>query len=259
MSEFTISQIVEALSEPFPSKYVEWKPQQVSKDGTKALAAAYVDARRYQERLDLVCPDWSSKIELLADGRVAKVALTIAGVTREDVGEADPSDPNTVTTAVAQAFKRACAAFGLGRYLYFLPLDWCDYDPQRKKLVNTPTLPEWALSQDERLEKATRAAVQREAAERGLPAPEPSQPAAAEPAAEAEGELADPGQVTVHFGRYSGKTLAEVWALGKEGQGWIRWCANTDGKGFDARNDPKNVHLQRMARALLLMNTAYAG
>jgi hypothetical protein len=33
----------------------------------------------------------------------------------------------------------------------------------------------------------------------------------------------------------SGKTLAEVWALGKEGQGWVRWCANTDGKGFDPK------------------------
>ncbi len=88
-------------------------------------------------------------------------------------------------------------------------------------------------------------------------APQPAP--AAEPAAEAEGELADPGQAVVHFGRYKDKTLTEVWALGKEGQGWIRWCANTDGKGYDAKNDPKNIHLQRMARAFLALQASYAG
>lgn len=252
MSEFTISQIVEALSEPFPSKYIEWKPQQVSKDGTKALAAAYVDTRRYQERLDLVCPDWSSKIEVLADGRVAKVSLTIAGVTREDVGEADSSDPNTVTTAVAQAFKRACAAFGLGRYLYFLPLEWVDYDPQRKKLLNTPTLPEWALAPSERLEKATSRAIEREVEERGAQPPAPAAPVA--PAAE---ELPEPGAYKLPFGKHNGRTLAELWQS-KDGQGYVRWLASTDGKGFQPRN-PTDQQAQRMARAFLSLQSAYAG
>lgn len=256
MSEFTLSQIVEALSEPFPAAYVEWKPQQVSKDGGKALAAAYVDARRYQERLDLVCPDWSSCIELIADGRVAKVSLTIAGVTREDVGEADGNDPNTVTTAVAQAFKRACAAFGLGRYLYFLPMTWVDYDSQKRKLLNTPTLPDWALSPSDRLERSTAKAANREAAEKGI-AVEPQPPAAPAPEPIGEGET-NPGEAKVHFGKMKDKTLAEVWDSGPAGQGWVRWCANTDGKGFDAQGKPENVHLQRMARAFL-MAAAFAG
>lgn len=90
------------------------------------------------------------------------------------------------------------------------------------------------------------------------PAPEPTPAPAPQPAPE-EGELADPGQTVVHFGKHQGKTLAEIWALGKEGQGWIRWCANTDGKGYDTKNDPKNIHLQRMARAFLAINAAYAG
>ncbi len=257
MSEFTLSKIVEALSEPFPAAYVEWKPQQVSKDGGKALAAAYVDARRYQERLDLVCPDWSSRIELMAEGRVAKVSLTIAGITREDVGEADGNDPNTVTTAVAQAFKRACAAFGLGRYLYFLPMTWVDYDSQKRKLLNTPTLPDWALSPADRLEKSTRSAVQREAAEKGLQGE--SQPPQPPPAPVADDEAIAPGEAVIHFGKMSGKTIADVWASGPVGQGWLRWCANTDGKGFDPKGRPENVRLQRMARAFLALNAAYAG
>ena len=252
MSEFTLSQIVEALSEPFPAAYVEWKPQQVSKDGGKALAAAYVDARRYQERLDLVCPDWSSRIELMADGRVAKVSLTIAGVTREDVGEADGNDPNTVTTAVAQAFKRACAAFGLGRYLYFLPMTWVDYDPQKRRLLNTPTLPDWALPAGERLEKASQSAVQREAQEMATPSGEPEPVAAHEPSA----GIPDPAGYVMPAGKYQGKTLAEIFGS-KEGQDYLRWFANLDGKGYQARNG--SVEAQRMARAFLALNAAYAG
>jgi hypothetical protein len=277
--QFDFDQVLEALKEPFPSAYVEWKPQSVSKDGKRALAAAYVDARRYQERLDLVCPGWSSRIELLANGQVAKVAITIQGVTREDVGEASADEANTVTTAVAQAFKRACAAFGLGRYLYFLPQQWCDYDAEKRRIINPPTLPEWALAPSERLEKAIARATEREAAEKAMaelgyePEPKPAdetlaenlrklgfepEPAKAE-TEQAEVAVAEPGSTVVHFGRYNGKTLAEIWALGKEGQGWVRWCASLDGKGFDTKNDTKNVHLQRMARAFLSLQSAYAG
>ena len=55
---------------------------------------------------------------------------------REDVGECDARDENAATTAVAQAFKRACAAFGLGRYLYNLPQAWGAYDEQRKAFTD---------------------------------------------------------------------------------------------------------------------------
>lgn len=279
MSTNNFEQILQALQEPFPSEYVEWKPQSVSKDGKRAIAAAYVDARRYQERLDLVCPGWSSHIELLANGQVAKVAITIEGVTREDVGEASAEDANTVTTAVAQAFKRACAAFGLGRYLYFLPLTWCDYDPDKKRILNPPQLPDWALSEEERKAKATRAATERVRAEEPhLDTPAPSEaellaklgfppessPTAASPSAPsvtnsgAEGELADPGAYKLTFGKHSGKTLGELWAGGPVSQGYVRWLASTDGKGFQPRNHTDQV-AQRMARALLSLQAAYAG
>ena len=43
----------------------------------------------------------------------------------------DPNDQNTATSAIAQAFKRACVKFGLGAYLYRLPKTWAEYDQQR--------------------------------------------------------------------------------------------------------------------------------
>jgi hypothetical protein len=33
-----------------------------------------------------------------------------------------------------QAFKRACAAFGLGRYRYNLPKPWVDEDQSRRQI-----------------------------------------------------------------------------------------------------------------------------
>jgi len=60
------------------------------------------------------------------------------------VGEEWADDENAATRAEAQAFKRACACFGLGRYLYDLDKVWSDLD-QYNRPVQTPNLPDWAL------------------------------------------------------------------------------------------------------------------
>lgn len=44
----------------------------------------------------------------------------------------------------AQAFKRSCAAFGLGRYLYYFPGVWIEVDRENQPLT-VPLLPEWAI------------------------------------------------------------------------------------------------------------------
>lgn len=76
-------------------------------------------------------------------------------------------------------------------------------------------------------------AHERESAEKGLPEPAP----------------ADPGQTKIHFGKMKEKTLAEVWASGPEGQGWVRWCANE----FEPRDQAGN-HLKRMAQAFIALS-----
>jgi hypothetical protein len=138
-------QMIAGLCEPFPPMLVEWKPQAVSKDGKRALAVAYIDARHYQQRLDQVAPGWQTAYDFIKpDGSLVKCRLTIGGVTREEVGESDANEDNTATSAVAQSFKRACTAFGLGRYLYFLPQAWCEYDSQSRRITSPPALPAWA-------------------------------------------------------------------------------------------------------------------
>ncbi len=61
-------------------------------------------------------------------------------------GEQWADNENALTNADAQAFKRACVCFGLGRYLYNLPGVWVDLD-EFKRPLRTPTLPSWAHPQ----------------------------------------------------------------------------------------------------------------
>lgn len=248
------SQILDALQEPFPSDEVEFKPGATNKEKTKALALAYVDSRPYIQRLNQVSPDWHDEYQIttLGDRVVVLCRLTIAGVTRTGDGECllsggdegERVEPNAVTTASAQAFKRACVKFGLGAYLYALPQVWCDYDAQKRKIVNPPELPDWALPAAERKAKVSATPYVIETQD--------DNPVS-------DDELADPAQTIIPFGKMKDKTIGEVWALGKDGHGWVRWCANEDGKGFDPKGNPKNVYIQRMARAFLTAQAAYAG
>jgi len=116
------SEVQAALTAPFPGNAVQWKPQVVSND--RGMAVAFVDPRLYQDRLNAVCPDeWHTVLRPWGPNQVV-CELTICGVTRSSAGEAEASDKNTATSAEAQAFKRACTMFGLGRYLYNLPKVW---------------------------------------------------------------------------------------------------------------------------------------
>src|SRR5438045_5295018 len=49
-----------------------------------------------------------------------------------------------MTSADAQAFKRACSCFGLGRYFYEFQGSWVDLD-QNQQPKRIPSLPAWAI------------------------------------------------------------------------------------------------------------------
>jgi hypothetical protein len=70
--------------------------------------------------------------------------LTIFGLgSHSATGEEWADDQNACTSAEAQAFKRACCCFGLGRYLYHFTGTWVDLD-DRKRPKRTPDLADWA-------------------------------------------------------------------------------------------------------------------
>jgi hypothetical protein len=135
----TLSEAAPWLLRPFPQAVVELKPSATTKDKTRALASPYVDPRAYFARLDKICglENWSTELTLSDRGAVCK--LTIFGVSKCASGDypIDRTDENVATSAEMQAFKRACAAFGLGRYLYSLPNVWADYDADKKQIIGT--------------------------------------------------------------------------------------------------------------------------
>ena len=75
---------------------------------------------------------------------VVTCKVTIYGfATHTGLGEEWADNDNAGTAAEAQAFKRACSCFGLGRYLYDLEGQWVDLD-EKKRPLETPRLPDWA-------------------------------------------------------------------------------------------------------------------
>lgn len=137
LGERTLADILDLLCRPFHLQHIELKPGATNGDKTRALALPYVDSRIYQKRLDFLAgvEGWRAQFESWGATRLI-CRLTILGVTKEATGEGDANDANCGTIAEAQAFKRACSAFGCGRYLYDLPAVWCDYDGAKKRFAN---------------------------------------------------------------------------------------------------------------------------
>lgn len=138
------------LREPFPPDQVGWKPQVIS--GNRGLAVAYIDARAVMQRLDDVVGTlgWSDKYVLLPEGSVECHLALWDGtrwISKVDVGSQSeqPDEGDRLKAAYSDALKRAAVKFGVGRYLYDLPLQWLPYDSQKKQFLEQPRLPAWAI------------------------------------------------------------------------------------------------------------------
>jgi hypothetical protein len=139
-----------ALAAPFPEAEIRWLPGVVS--GNRALALPYISNRAVQDRLDAVVgmENWRDDYQPLPSGSiVCTLSLRIAGewIGKSDVGSPSeqPDEGDRVKAAFTDALKRAAVKFGIARYLYGLPKQWADYDPQKKQFVNKPRLPASAL------------------------------------------------------------------------------------------------------------------
>jgi hypothetical protein len=143
----TAKELSDRLAAPFRPDEVKAKPAVVQ--GARALAFFYVDARTIQDRLDdvLGVDGWSDDYQRLEDGSVlCRLRLRLGGewVQKADVGgqSEQPDEGDRMKAAFSDAIKRAAVKFGIGRYLYRLPLVWADYDPQKKRWVREPAVPQ---------------------------------------------------------------------------------------------------------------------
>lgn len=179
MSEQRLSKSeIQQLSNRFGPGDIEFRPGALKKDGTKALALAYITARHVQDRLDEVVPgDWSFNWEPIANSNhpVAKGVLTVKGQSFADCGEAEDADQDSWKSAVSDAFKRCAVQVGIGRYLYALPQRWVACECWPFKQGEKPKFKQWA--EDPAGALARQSAPVGPSASRAKPSGEPRQPA----------------------------------------------------------------------------------
>lgn len=138
--------IFDELAAPFPKESIHWRAQSLTKDGSKAMALAYLDARDVMERLDAVCgPDgWQTEHYDCGGKMGCKIGVrspyvSINPETKELsyqwVWKSDGAGETQVEAdkgAFSGAFKRAGVMWGIGRYLYDMPTIWVPCESYQK-------------------------------------------------------------------------------------------------------------------------------
>lgn len=154
-----VQRLIAELEVPFDPPLIEWLVMTTVEEGTRGKIAPYADQRAYTDRLnDIFTPaGWTRRYTVTTSANfersddkklVAKVfvtcELTIHGIgSHSATGEEWTDDDHAGTSAEAQAFKRACSCFGLGRYLYNFAGIWVDLD-DRQRPKEIPALFGWA-------------------------------------------------------------------------------------------------------------------
>jgi hypothetical protein len=160
-----IKKLLLELEVPFSPDQVRWRVTNTTNDKKRGQIMPYADPRAYTDRLNaLLSPQgWTrdykietmnnitrvKKGETIVSGKVlVTCTVTIIGLwSHSGTGEDWADDDNGMTSADAQAFKRACSCFGLGRYFYDFPVFWVDLD-QNREPVTAPVLSGWALPEN---------------------------------------------------------------------------------------------------------------
>ena len=165
-----LRELIAALETPFDPAHIKWRVTNTVTTGSRngpvlrGQVLAYADPRAYTDRLNAVFgpAGWTRdyRVQVVQNFErkergatertiTAKIVvtckLTIHGFgAHTGLGEEWADNENAGTAAEAQAFKRACSCFGLGRYLYDLEGQWMDLD-EHKRPLQTPRLPDWAV------------------------------------------------------------------------------------------------------------------
>lgn len=154
-----IKALLAELEIPFEPSVIEWRVTNTIHGQPRGQIVPYADQRAYTDRLNAMFSPagWTRKYAVYTSANfertkdqktVVKVLvtceLTIFGLgSHSATGEEWADNDNAGTSAEAQAFKRACSCFGLGRYLYHFRGEWVDLD-ERKRPKNIPLLFGWA-------------------------------------------------------------------------------------------------------------------
>lgn len=149
-----INKITEKLRAYFPEEDIQWKITATNQDKTKGLAVPYLDTRVIQRRLDdtLGIDGWKSSYRVIDGGFICSLSLKLNNewITKED--GANMTDYEQIKGGISSAFKRtASSGFGVGRYIYDIPVKWINVKKQGNSYVPDEkiTLPNKYLLKEE--------------------------------------------------------------------------------------------------------------
>jgi len=153
---------LEKLAIPFHPDAINWRVTNKSKDGKRGCVIPYGDQRAYTDRLNetFTPAGWTRVYQVTTLSPITRMrkdktiqtgkVIVTCVVSIHDLGSHSGSgemwadDDNAMTRAEAQAFKRACSCFGLGRYFYEFSEMWVNLNNYGQP-VALPALPKWAL------------------------------------------------------------------------------------------------------------------
>lgn len=152
----------------FPRDAVSWRAQTLTKEGDKALALAYIDARDVMDRLDDVCgtENWQDRYEFHGTRTICYLSIRVGDEWITKADGAGDSDVEAEKGAISDALKRAAVKWGIGRYLYHIVSPWvpCETgDWNGKKQWKKWTADPWSFV------RGSRPAPQRQTAAAPLP------------------------------------------------------------------------------------------
>lgn len=139
-------EIAPKLAEPFPVNKIHWRVGARTRDKSRGIALAYVDARDVMKRFDDVCGGlWQDDYPLADSGLlICRIGLKIEGEWRWRSNGAGDTDVEAEKGKASDAFKRAGVLWGVARYLYALPNEWIALTNDGRELAQVPKLPKWA-------------------------------------------------------------------------------------------------------------------
>lgn len=142
--------MIDKLRAPFPRDRIHWRAQTVTRDGSKALALAYLDARDVRHRLnEVVGPEnWTCEHYDCGGGKLGcRLSIRIDGEWITKTDGAGDTQVEAEKGAFSSALKRAAVAWGVGEYLYDMDAVWvpCEsYERNGKKMFSKFTADPWA-------------------------------------------------------------------------------------------------------------------
>ena len=127
----------EDLTAPFSTDKISWRVGSTTKDKSKGMALAYIDARDVYDRFDEVCgpAGWRNRYPHAGQKTVCEIDVKIDGEWVTKSNGAGDTNFEGDKGALSDSIKRAAVVWGVGRYLYGMNTPWVEIQPAGRSFV----------------------------------------------------------------------------------------------------------------------------